>query len=201
MKNKFTIIIPAVIAVASICFFQPVIAAEEEGTPSDTTTSETKSSDTKSAEKKPKEKTAKSNLCAADKKFVENAAKGGMMEVAMGKTAAQRGQNNDVKQFGARMVADHTKANNELKSIASKKGITLPPEPQAHGFSTDAKYMADMVKDHEKDLAEFQNEAKSGTDPDLKKFADKTSKVISQHLSEARRINKSLKGQTSNIAR
>src|SRR4051812_10606067 len=114
MKNKFTIIIPAAIALASICFFQPVIGAEEEGKTSDTTTSGTKSSDTKSAEKKPKEKTAKSNLSAADKKFVENAAKGGMMEVAMGRTAAQRGQNNDVKQFGARMVADHTKANNEL---------------------------------------------------------------------------------------
>jgi len=91
----------------------------------------------------------------------------------MGKMAAQRGHSNDVKQFGARMVADHTKANNELKSIAAKKGITFPAEPHGHSFSTDAKYMADMVKDHEKDLAEFQK------DPEWQAFvAENTPKLL-----------------------
>ena len=205
MKHKFTIIVPAIIALTSICFLPSVLAAEEEeakaseSPSSETAKSDTKTSEAKKSETKTKEK--KSNVSAADKKFVENAAKGGMMEVAMGKVAAQRAQNRDVKQFGSRMVSDHSKANNELKSIASKKGITLPGEPKPHAFSTDANYMAMMVKDHEKDLAEFQKQAKNGSDPDLKRFADKTSKVVSGHLAEARRINKDLKQNKSSLAR
>ena len=58
-----------------------------------------------------------------------------------------------------------------------------------------------MVNDHEKDLAEFQKEAQNGSDPDLKKFAEKTSKVISEHLAMARDINKKLKHETSNLTR
>jgi putative membrane protein len=179
MKKKLTIIGPAIIAVALITAPQGVVAAEKQA----------KSSD------------SKGNLSAADRKFVDNAAKGGMMEVSMGKMAAQKAQNNDVKKFGSRMVSDHSKANNELKSIASKKGIALSAEAPSHTFNSDAEYMSMMVKDHQKDLAEFQQEAKSGSDPDLKQFADKTSKVIASHLSEARRVNKELKGGTSNLTR
>ena len=205
MKQKFKIFVSGIVALAAVCCLQPVIAAEEEESKTAESSSETKSPEPKSSETKSSEtKTAKekkSNLSAADKKFVENAAKGGMMEVAMGKMAAQRANNSDVKQFGSRMVTDHSKANSELKSIASKKGIKLPDEPKPHAFSTDANYMAMMVKDHEKDLAEFEKEAKNGSDPDLKRFADKTAKVVSGHLAEARRINKELKRNKSSIAR
>jgi putative membrane protein len=182
MKKKLTVIGPAIVAVALITTLQGVNAAEKQADSSD-------------------KKSEKGSLSSADRKFVENASKGGMMEVAMGKMAAQKAQSSDVKQFGSRMVADHSKANSELKSIAGKKGITLAAEPPSHNFSTDAAYMSMMVKDHEKDLAEFQQEAKSGSDPDLKQFADKTSKIIASHLSQARQINKGLKGNTSNLTR
>ncbi len=62
---------------------------------------------------------------------MKKAAKGGMMEVAMGKVAEQNGQSEDVKSFGKRMVTDHSKANDELKSIASKKGRPTPKQ-RAH---------------------------------------------------------------------
>ena len=61
------------------------------------------------------------SLNAKDKMFVKKAAKGGMMEVAMGKLASERGQSADVKKFGERMVTDHSKANEDLTSIAEKK--------------------------------------------------------------------------------
>ena len=173
-----------VIAVAAICCYQPALAAEKK---------ETSSSETKSGKS--------GSLSAADKKFAENAAKGGMMEVAMGRQAANKAQNNDVKQFGTRMVTDHSKANEELKGIASKKGISLSSEEPKANFKTDKTYMDDMVSDHQKDLAEFQQEAKNGSDPDLKAFAEKGSKMVTSHLSEARRIDKNLKHETSNIAR
>jgi putative membrane protein len=129
---------------------------------------------------------AGAKLSAADKSFMMSAAKGGMMEVEMGKMAAQNGQNADVKKFGNRMVTDHTKANNELMALAKEEGVSLPAGKSPGKWKSDKDYIDMMVKDHEKDLTEFQNEAKNGTDPDLKKFADKTSKVISKHLQLAK---------------
>src|SRR5438477_2655205 len=125
---------------------------------------------------------AGSKLSAADKTFMMNAAKGGMMEVEWGKLAAQNGQNADVKKFGNRMVTDHSKANNDLMALAKEEGVTLPGAKGPGKWKSDKDYMDMMVKDHQADLAEFQNEAKNGTDPDLKKFADKYSKVVQQHL-------------------
>jgi putative membrane protein len=49
-----------------------------------------------------------------------------MLEVAMGNLAEQKARSEGVKSFGKRMVTDHSKANDELKSIASQKGVQLP---------------------------------------------------------------------------
>lgn len=135
----------------------------------------------------------KGALSAQDSQFVSAAAKGGMMEVAGGKVAAKNAKNADVKQFGNRMVTDHSKANNELKAIASKKGIKLPGSPAAPKWSSDKAYMDSMVQDHEQDLKEFKTEASKGTDPDLKAFAGRTEKVVAEHLKEAKKIDGTLK--------
>jgi putative membrane protein len=132
------------------------------------------------------------SLSAKDKTFLKKAAKGGMMEVAMGKLASEQGQSADVKKFGERMVTDHSKANDELKSIAAKKGVKLPSKKLSEKWKSDRDYMDAMVKDHEKDLAEFQKEAKEGTDPDLKEFAEKTAKVIQEHLDLAKETQSKL---------
>jgi putative membrane protein len=134
-----------------------------------------------------------SSLSEKDKTFMKKAAKGGMMEVAMGQVAEQKGQSEDVKSFGKRMVTDHSKANDELKSIASKKGIQLPTKEHTTNWTSDKAYIDMMVKDHEKDLAEFQEEASSGSDPDVKKFADDTAKVIQEHLDLVKQVQGKLK--------
>ena len=134
-----------------------------------------------------------SSLSAKDKTFMKKAAKGGMMEVAMGKMAEQNAQSEDVKSFGKRMVADHGKANDELKSIASKKGVQLPSKEHTGKWTSDKAYMDMMVQDHEKDLAEFKEEAHSGSDPDVKKFAEDTAKIVQQHLDLAKETQGKLK--------
>jgi len=133
-----------------------------------------------------------SSLSAKDKTFMKKAVKGGTMEVAMGKLAEQNGQSEDVKSFGKRMVTDHSKANDELKSIAAKKGVKLPRKEPSEKWSSDKAYMDMMVKDHEKDLAEFQEEASTGTDPDVKKFAEDTAKVVQEHLDLAKQTQSKL---------
>ena len=134
-----------------------------------------------------------SSLSASDKTFMKKAAKGGMMEVTMGRVAEQKAQSDDVKSFGKRMVTDHSKANDELKSIASKKGVQLPSKEHTGKWTSDKAYMDMMVKDHEKDLAEFKEEASNGSDPDLKKFADDTAKIVQEHLDLAKEVQGKLK--------
>ena len=110
----------------------------------------------------------------------------------MGKLAEQKGQSEDVKSFGKRMVTDHSKANDELKSIAAKKSVKLASKEPTEIWSSDKAYMDMMVKDHEKDLAEFQDEANNGSDPDVKKFADDTAKMVQEHLDLAKQTQSKL---------
>jgi putative membrane protein len=134
-----------------------------------------------------------SSLSEKDKTFMKKAAKGGMMEVVMGQVAEQKGQSEDVKSFGKRMVTDHSRANDELKSIASKKGFQLPSKEHSVKWISDKAYMDMMVEDHEKDLAEFKEEASSGSDPDVKKFADDTARMVQEHLDLAKETQGKLK--------
>ncbi len=146
---------------------------------------------------------------SADSKFVMDAAKGGMAEVEMGKMAADKATNPDVKQFGQKMVDDHSKANDELKQVASAKGITLPsavdPAQKAamdkmaklSGDAFDKAYVADMVKDHKKDVAEFQKEANGGKDPEVKAFASKTLPTLQEHLKMIQELNAKVAGKTA----
>ena len=152
-------------------------------------------------EEKKTEQPSKSPATAAlsdkDKAFMKEAAKGGMMEVDMGKMAQQKGKSADVKKFGSTMVADHTKAGNELMAIAKKKGVDLSKEKgkmmKLNDANFDKDYIDAMVKDHEEDLAAFQAEAKNGSDADVKAFASKTSAVIRKHLDMAKAAQAKLK--------
>jgi putative membrane protein len=135
-----------------------------------------------------------SMLSSSDRKFIKDAAEGGMMEVELGRIAAQKGTDPDVKSFGQRMVDDHSKANDQLKQVASSKGVTvpstLPPSKQKEvdsynklsGAAFDSKYVSHMVSDHKKDVAEFQKESKSGKDADVKSFASTTLPTLQDHL-------------------
>lgn len=139
-------------------------------------------------------------MSMADQKFVKEAAQGGMAEVELGQLAVQKASNEDVKKFGRRMVDDHSKANDKLKEIASNKGITLPSSPDAKQKATkerlsklsgeqfDKAYMTDMLKDHKKDVAAFQNESNTGKDSDIKNFAAETLPTLRDHLKDAQDI-------------
>jgi putative membrane protein len=135
-----------------------------------------------------------SKLTSSDKKFVMEAAEGGMEEVQLGQLAAQKASDPDVKNFGQKMVDDHTKANDQLKQVASQKGITVPSSLPAskqkdvdklsklNGTAFDKAYVSMMVKDHKKDVADFQKESKSGKDADVKSFASTTLPTLQDHL-------------------
>jgi putative membrane protein len=139
---------------------------------------------------------------ASDKIFAEKAAAGGMAEVQLGQLAQQKATSPQIKQFGQRMVTDHSQANQDLQQIAKQENLTLPTQPDSKdrateqrlngmsGSAFDTAYSQDMISDHEQDIAAFREEAQSGEDPALKGFAQKYLPVLQQHLQMAQAIEK-----------
>ncbi|NSL86488.1 DUF4142 domain-containing protein [Chitinophaga sp. Mgbs1] len=137
--------------------------------------------------------------------FAVKAANGSMMEVEMGKLAQEKAQNPRVKAFATMMVNDHSKANEELKALASGKGITLPAELSTEtkdhidklskktGKDFDKDYISMMVDDHDKDVKEFEKASNDVTDADLKSWASKTLPTLKAHQDSARAIKDGLK--------
>ena len=131
-------------------------------------------------------------------KFANEAAQGGMAEVELGRLAAQKAADPSVRAFGQRMVADHSKAAAELKTLAARKGMQLPNEINSEqkseldklaklsGAEFDKEYMSAMLKDHEDDVKAFETQSKEGNDSDVKAFAGKTLPTLQEHLQMAR---------------
>jgi putative membrane protein len=176
-------------------------SAQTPSTSSSTSTTGSKAGTSASASAKATSKGASK----ADQSFVEKAAMGGMAEVELGNLAQEKASNPEVKAFGSRMVQDHSKANDELKQIASSKGMQLPTAldkkhrsdidrlSKMSGAQFDRAYMSHMVDDHREDVADFKKQANSGQDTDLKGFASKTLPTLQEHLQLAQKTNLEVK--------
>jgi putative membrane protein len=151
------------------------------------------------------QKTASRARTSSDQTFVKKAAQGGLAEVELGKLASDKASNQQVKDFGKKMVDDHGKANDELKSLAQSKNITLPTDLSAQdkalrdrlaklsGAAFDRAYMQAMLKDHRTDVSEFRTESKkAGADPDVKQWAAKTLPTLESHLKMAQDDSKAV---------
>jgi putative membrane protein len=140
-----------------------------------------------------------------DASFAVKAASGGMMEVELGNLAMTNGSTQQVKDFGQSMVADHSKANEELKALAASKNISLPTMPNAdmqkkiddlkqkQGRDFDNAYIDLMVDDHNEDIDDFQKEGDKGNDADLKSWAAGKVPVLQHHLQMAKDAQNALK--------
>jgi putative membrane protein len=152
-----------------------------------------------------------SKSAQSDDNFPQKAYSGGMMEVQLGKLAQQNASSSKVKQFGERMVTDHSNGNKELKDIADKNNIILPDNmldenkstydelSKYNGSEFDKEYMDTMVKDHKKDISEFEEAAKNDSgNKDIQQWAKKILPTLKEHLKMAEQIQKNLKKNTSN---
>ncbi|MGI4750252.1 MAG: DUF4142 domain-containing protein [Janthinobacterium lividum] len=139
-----------------------------------------------------------------DADFSVKAANGGMAEVQIAQLAQQKATSADVKAFAAKMITDHTKANDKLMALAKQKNITLPAAlgndeqkvlddlSKKTGKDFDKAYVKNMVDDHEKDVKLFSDEAKDAKDADLKSFAGTTLPTLKEHLMMIKAIDKKM---------
>ena len=144
------------------------------------------------------------NRKTSDRSFAKEAAEGGTAEVKLGKLAEEKGHVAPVRNFGKRMVNDHSKAIKKLESAASQANISIPQKMSSKeqaaydrlskltGLAFDHAYAHLMVKDHEHDVAAFRQEAENGQKQPIKNFASNTLPVLEHHLALARQMNQEL---------
>jgi putative membrane protein len=135
--------------------------------------------------------------------FLKNASQDNRAEIALGQLAATKAANAGVKSYARMLVTDHTKANQEVSSIARTKSVTLPTDLSAEQKSTkdsltdlsganfDRQFVDTMVKDHQKAVAAFEQQTTS-SDAQVKAFAAKTLPTLRHHLEEAQRLQKTV---------
>lgn len=141
----------------------------------------------------------------ADAGFAVEAANGNMAEVELGNLAQAKATNPQVKAFAAKMIDDHSKAEDELKEIATKENITLPTVMGADAQKIlgdltkkepkdfDKAYVDAMVDDHREDIKKFTDAANNVKDADLNAYATKMLPILKMHLEMITRIHDSLK--------
>lgn len=199
MKNVKFVLLSAVIGLSQACNSgsnDSVDAAKEANENKDSATQMTSSMDSMNTGTT----ASVTPVDSKDADFAVAAANGGMMEVELGNYAQQNAMSSRVKDFGAMMVRDHSKANEELKSLAAAKNITLPTtvgaDAKKHmddmmakkGKDFDKAYMSMMLDDHKKDVKEFEKAAADCKDPEIKSFASRTLPVLRTHLDSTKAI-------------
>ena len=147
-----------------------------------------------------------SSLSSDDKGFISQAAQNGHAEIDTSKLALEKASDPKVKEFAKMMIEDHTKANEELKALASSKGVEAPDDPSllqrgksklmlstADGADFDRRYAESMGVDAHKETIElFEKAAGSAEDADVKAFAKKTLPKLQEHLKMAQQLVKGL---------
>jgi putative membrane protein len=132
--------------------------------------------------------------------FVNKAAVGGMFEVQSSELALKKSKDADVRQFAEMMVADHSKANNTLKSVAQQEGLTVPTElDHKHantlkelrnaGSQFDAPYIKAQLQGHETTVKLFERYSNAGDNKALRNFAAETLPTLRMHLNRIEQIS------------
>lgn len=128
------------------------------------------------------------------KAFIKKIAQINLDEQKLGHLAEQKGNSDAVKDFGKRMVDDHSNAESQLKDVAQKEGVTLPTQPDKKGSKLeqqlssksgsqfDQAYLKHMIAGHKQAIALLQHEIKNGKDQDIKEYAQDTLPTIQEHL-------------------
>ena len=126
--------------------------------------------------------------------FLKDMAQGNVAEIELGKLAEQKGSTAAIRDFGQRMVRDHTALNNQLKQLASAENVSLPTTINSQqqqekqnlehlsGKHFDEQYIKTMLMDHQKDVQAVQQEAENAQNPQVKMLAAKALPIVEDHL-------------------
>ena len=140
-------------------------------------------------------------LAAGDKAFLKKAVEGDNSEMRLGQMAEQGGSSRGVREFGHMLNTDHAKAKADALPVASAHGLAptddMAPEAREEagrlkglsGTTFDREFASYMVKDHKKDIADFEKQARVG-DQSTARLARTTLPVLHRHMAMAERLTR-----------
>jgi putative membrane protein len=149
-----------------------------------------------------------SDVQMSDEEFLRQMVMGNMAEVELGKLGAGKATNSELKSFAQRLVQDHGKALEELKTIAKTKNITVPTEVDAEhkatldklsaqsGAAFDREYAEVMVDAHRKTLEKLTAYLANAKDPEIRAWASKVLPTVREHLKIAEQVRSKAVGTT-----
>lgn len=123
-------------------------------------------------------------------------------EIKFGQAAQAMGSSQAVRDFGKMLIDDHTKANGQAIELATAMNVAVPSgiKPDAMsaynmatgmtGTGFDKDFVAAMVKDHQKAIDAFQQEADSSDPAQVTDFAKQTLPTLKKHLQMAKSLQK-----------
>lgn len=135
-----------------------------------------------------------------DLEFVKRATISGMLEVRANEAALKRTLTAEEQAFAKQLISDHQKANDELASIAKRKGVTVPtalPADEQEKLTEMAEikdkdfneeFLEHQISCHKESIDLFEDQAEDGKDADLRAFAAKTLPTLKGHLETAKRL-------------
>ena len=148
-----------------------------------------------------------------DKLFLRQAVASGMLEMQLSLLAQRKASGDDVKEFAAHLVADHSRMEEALRSAAEAQGVMLPTKlpsqeqavyERVNGLSGDAfdrEYIKTIADNHHRDLREFRSEGASTLDTNLRTTVQEETRTIHQHMVVADQIARSKGVQNARPAR
>lgn len=140
--------------------------------------------------------------------FLQQATEVNMAEMELAEVAEERAGSDEVKEYAEHLAQDHEKSNEKLESIAEQKDVELPDEPGAmhqqqkerlsklEGQAFDRAYLDSMVREHQKTIQRFEQQAKTAQDPQVKQYAAETLPTLREHLKQAQQLQEQTQQQT-----
>jgi putative membrane protein len=151
-------------------------------------------------------------LSMGERNFVQDQLADGSREVQLGQLAQKHATSADVKQFGAMMVEDHTKAGNKLEQIARRENVEIENKAddtrddaerlsKLSGNEFDKEYIDLMVKDHKDAVDALQDQAQNADHAEVKTWAAETLPRVKHHLEMAQQLQQQLENTNNSASR
>ena len=136
------------------------------------------------------------------RQFLEQALRGDNSEIMLGRIAADRARDPQVREFGRTLVQDHAEARTDVIQVGRHMGLHPTRDVtddardlrdrlrDARGREFDRMFIRHMVDDHRQDIDKFRDEAREHHGP-VSDLAERQLPTLQKHLDMALALDRS----------
>ncbi len=142
---------------------------------------------------------------ARDTTFLLNATQAALTDIELGRIAAERSAQSNIKTTGQALALNQMQTQAELQALAERRKVNVPTELPAEsavavedlesttpGPGFDRRIVGQLVREQRKALGEFENAARNSRDPEIRSFAARKLPALQSQLERVEELNRSL---------